>query len=264
MANKRESGLHKGHRQRVKQRADSFGLGAFSTHEAIELLLTYVIPRRDLNEISHVLLKTFGSFYNILNADKQDLMKVNGIGKESALFLKLLPQYFDLYKESKEQGKVKLGTTARCVEYFRNNYDINDFEEAYLIMLNDKEELIKIIPASEYSKGHEVEIDDALISKEIDSRRPKYVTLLHTHPNGDVKPSAEDLSSTVKIMLSCKNHNTRVVDHIIFNKSRHFSFKDNNVMSELETIANSKLVYLKVDNPKEYKKILEIIDKDNI
>lgn len=262
MANKRNGELHKGHRQRLKDRADIFGLGSLSDHEKVELLLTYTIPRKDLNEISHVLLNTFGSFYNLLNSDKLDIMKVKGIGKESALFLKLIPQYFDFYKQSKLQGKIKLETSISCVEYFRTIYDVEDSEEAYLAMLNEKSELIKIIPVTKESKQNEVELNDLLISREIEARKPKYVILFHTHPFG-VMPSAEDLSSTVKIITSCNKLNTTVVDHIILNKDKYLSFKDSRILEELQTIANNRLSMIIAGDPKIYSNILSLIEKDN-
>ena len=92
MANKRNSELHKGHRQRLKARAEKFGLKSFSEHEAMELFLSYTIPRVDINELAHNLNNTFGGFYGCLNAEKEDLLKINGIGKESALYIILMKQ----------------------------------------------------------------------------------------------------------------------------------------------------------------------------
>lgn len=42
---------HEGHRERLRQRYIDASLDAFADHEVIELLLTYSIPRRDVNEL---------------------------------------------------------------------------------------------------------------------------------------------------------------------------------------------------------------------
>ena len=53
--------IHKGHRQRLKDRFLKEGLENFSDVHVLELLLFYAIPRKDTNPIAHRLLATFGS-----------------------------------------------------------------------------------------------------------------------------------------------------------------------------------------------------------
>ena len=53
--------LHAGHRARLRKRFFEEGLDAFEDHQVIELLLFYAIPRRDTNEIAHLLLRRYGS-----------------------------------------------------------------------------------------------------------------------------------------------------------------------------------------------------------
>ena len=44
---RRESGLHTGHRDRLRQRAVAEGLDGFADHQVLELLLFHAIPRPD-------------------------------------------------------------------------------------------------------------------------------------------------------------------------------------------------------------------------
>src|SRR5690606_40796775 len=46
-----------GHRQRLRDRFNGSGLGAFEHHEVLELLLTFVVPRKDVKPIAHALLE---------------------------------------------------------------------------------------------------------------------------------------------------------------------------------------------------------------
>ena len=55
-----------GHRQRLRDRFNGSGLGAFEDHEVLELLLTYAILRKDVKPIARALLDRFGSLSNIL------------------------------------------------------------------------------------------------------------------------------------------------------------------------------------------------------
>ena len=70
MGNSKEN-LHAGHRARLRKRFSEGGLDAFEDHQVIELLLFYAIPRRDTNEIAHLLLRRYGSFVDRLGQAKR-------------------------------------------------------------------------------------------------------------------------------------------------------------------------------------------------
>lgn len=261
MANKRDSELHKGHRQRLKERAEIYGIDSLSDHEKLELQLMYAIPRRDLNELAHTLINTFGSYNNVFDADKSDLMKVKGIGKESAMFLKFMPQFYQVYATGKYKGKSKLETTQQFVNYFRECFEVENTENAYMTLLNNRYELVKTVCIAKYRSEREVEIDEPLIEKELSNKMIKYIVIFHTHPYS-VRPSTDDCMSTVRIMMACSNEQ-KVVNHIIVGKKDYFSFKDANVMEELQFIANHRLNMVKVGDPKSYIDIMNMIEKGN-
>ena len=77
--------VHEGHRARIRASYRERGLDGMADHEVLELLLTYVIPRRDVNPIAHRLISVFGSLSNVMNAAPQELMRVDGIGEQAAL-----------------------------------------------------------------------------------------------------------------------------------------------------------------------------------
>ena len=115
----KEKNMHEGHRQRLKDKVRAGGLKVLQDHEVLELLLTYTIPQKDTNPTGHALLSAFGNIANVLNANYKDLTKVKGVGEETALFLSLFPQVFDLYLKEKLDKDVFLRTTSDCINYFR-------------------------------------------------------------------------------------------------------------------------------------------------
>ena len=84
--------IHKGHRERLRQRFYEHGLDSFSDIEALELLLFYALPRRDTNELAHALLRSFGSFRAVMEAKMTDLMQVEGIGENAACLICLVAE----------------------------------------------------------------------------------------------------------------------------------------------------------------------------
>ena len=79
--------VHKGHRSRLREKVKAGGLATFSQHEVLELLLTFAIPRRDVNPLAHALTREFGSPHNVLHAPSEALLAVPGVGKKTADFL---------------------------------------------------------------------------------------------------------------------------------------------------------------------------------
>ena len=81
--------IHDGHRQRIKHRFRSDGLDNFDEIHVLELLLCYCVPRRDTNQLAHDLLKRFGSLSLVLEAPREELEKVPGVGENISTFLSL-------------------------------------------------------------------------------------------------------------------------------------------------------------------------------
>ena len=61
-------GVHDGHRDRVRKRFLENDLNGFADHEALELLLHYAIPQRDVNPLAHELIGRFGSLSGVFSA----------------------------------------------------------------------------------------------------------------------------------------------------------------------------------------------------
>lgn len=89
---KKAGGVHAGHRSRMRRRFLETGLEGFQDHEVLEFLLFYAVPRRNVNQMAHMLLERFGTLAGALDASEEELQTVPGIGPRVANFLKLIPQ----------------------------------------------------------------------------------------------------------------------------------------------------------------------------
>lgn len=88
---------HKGHRQRLRKRFIETELDGFHSHETLELMLFYIIPRANTNEIAHNLIKKFKTVYGVLQAKPEELMEINGISQKSAEFIKTFSDICQYY-----------------------------------------------------------------------------------------------------------------------------------------------------------------------
>lgn len=80
---------HLGHRDRLRYRVARRGLDGMPHHEILEYLLYSVIPRQDVNELSHALMEHFGSLEGVLRAGVDMLCSVPGVGLRTAQWLAL-------------------------------------------------------------------------------------------------------------------------------------------------------------------------------
>ena len=97
----KKTSLHDGHRDRLREKFIRHGLSSLEPHEVVELMLYAAVPRKDMNPLAHELLEGFGSFPALLDAPIEELMKYKGIGRGSAITIKLFSAIGRFYIESK-------------------------------------------------------------------------------------------------------------------------------------------------------------------
>jgi DNA repair protein RadC len=88
--------------------------------------------------------------------------------------------------------------------------------------------------------------------------------MVHNHPSGNVKPSAEDMDTTDRMIKSGKMLNIQVIDHLIISDTEYLSFEDKGLMNKLrksgayELVAKEKAELKKVQLDEEHKKGREV------
>ena len=85
-----EAPHYHGHRERLRERFHSAGADALSDYELLEMALFPALPRRDTKPLAKTLLKTFGSFAEVVHAPVARLREIDGIGDASINQLKLI------------------------------------------------------------------------------------------------------------------------------------------------------------------------------
>ena len=71
--------MHEGHRERLISKLIA-NTDSLSSHEVLEILLFYSIPRKNTNGLAHKLLDTFGDLSGVFSANYDALIAVEGIG----------------------------------------------------------------------------------------------------------------------------------------------------------------------------------------
>lgn len=80
---------YEGHRGRLREKFVN-NPDNLSKVELFEILLTYAIPRRDVAPLAKDLIARFGDIDSIFTASFSDLQKVDGIGEQAAVLIKVI------------------------------------------------------------------------------------------------------------------------------------------------------------------------------
>ena len=217
-------GLHDGHRQRLLQRFLREGLDGFDEHNILELLLFYAIPRKDTNELAHRLMDDFGSLAGVLDASAQELQQVEGVGENTAAFLKLLPELTRVYYSQKQQD-LCLASTEQAGRFLLPRFIGRQEETVLLTCLDGK---CRVLSCTVLHKG-------SLNSSEVNVRKlltaalkhnAAAVILAHNHPGGVALPSPEDLDTTRRVRSVLEAMGVQLMDHIIVADGDYVSLAD--------------------------------------
>ena len=129
---------YEGHRERLRKKYLQGGYFAFHEYEVLELLLTYVIPRKDTKPIAKDLIEKFGSLDGVVTASIEELCSISGIKENSAIFVKLLGDLSkNLYKGEIRKEGIQLKDKNSLIRYLRSEIGFSSREEFRVIFLNN-------------------------------------------------------------------------------------------------------------------------------
>ena len=143
-----ENNLHQGHRERMRERIAQQGFESLADHEALEVLLYLTNPRKNTNVMAHALLKRFGSFSRVLDAEEEELCKVEGVGPATARMLHLMPEICKYYTRCRASEENCLRTTEQLAEFLKSKFLGADRERALLMALDSRSRVRRLLRAA--------------------------------------------------------------------------------------------------------------------
>ena len=220
----------KGHRERVRKKFLENGFNGLEDYEVLELLLFYVIPRKDTKAIAKELIKRFKTLANVLKADTLELKTINGLGDVAITFLKMigaLPAriYKDELKNQKliKDDKNKITDKEVLLSFLRNKIGYEDVEKFYVVYLSSSNEVIAFEESSSGTLDRS-SIYPREIYKRVIMENAKSIIIAHNHPSGNTCPSKCDIDITNEITKGLKNFGALLLEHIIITRDSYFSF----------------------------------------
>jgi DNA repair protein RadC len=222
---KKPRGLN-GHRERLRKRFLNVGTEGFAEHELLELVLTLAIPRRDVKPQAKQLLDAFGSLPAILDAPREALRCIDGIGDAAITALGIIKAVAEVYVRQgveSSSGRPLLGDLSPLWQMRIGGLPHEVFEVAYL------DSKLQLLPAG-IERVAEGTIDRAAVySRRVMeaavNRRAASLVFAHNHPNGIAEPTEQDKLLTRALVLAAETLEIHVIDHLIVTRDKVFSFQ---------------------------------------
>jgi DNA repair protein RadC len=213
-----------GHRQRLRERFLRNGPDGLQDYELLELLLTLVVPRRDVKKLAKDMLAAFGSFGGVLAAPTHRLMEFEGVGEIVAINLRVIAAAASRAPRSEIAKKHVLSSWAQVIDYCRAAMAFSAVEQFRILFLDKGNKLIADEVQQTGTVDHTPVYPREVVKRALELSATAII-LVHNHPSGDPAPSQADIRMTREIAAVAKPLGVVLHDHIIVGREGHASLK---------------------------------------
>ena len=219
-----------GHRERLRSRYIQAGENGLPDYDMLELLLTYAIQRRDVKPIARRLLDRFHNLSGILDANLDDLCRIEGIGTNSALLITLIRNLCTRYLENNLIGLDVIDSSEKLEDYARMRLSAFTDEAFMLIFLDVKNH---VIDSEIFARGtyDTIILQPKRIAEDAVAHKAPKLIMVHNHPSGITDPSASDIDFTRKLEALLAPLDIRLLDHLVVSRAGAYSFLNHGLLT---------------------------------
>ncbi len=220
----READIHKGHRERMRQKFLEHGAGIFDTYELLEMLLYSVIPAKDTNPLAKQLLAAFGSLLGVLSASREELLAVPGVGAKTADMILSVGQLCKLYTLDVELPEMRFDDYAKAGEYFAEYFAADTEYKVAVMMLDNSMKLIGVKTVYEGLDYQSAGVKSGAFVELALTFGASVMIIAHNHPYGPLYPTQGDIKTNDSVVLALSEVGVFLADHYVVCGERYVGF----------------------------------------
>ena len=208
-----------------REKAIKLGFSSLSDAEVLALIIGKGTKDMNVLGLADIIMRN-KTVKDLKKLTLNDLIKIKGIGEVKALQILAIGEL--LKRADNEEEKIAFNSPSDVFTYLKD-------------LRNAKQEKMKVLYTNTLNQllGSEI---IAIGSLNILSVKPrdiflyalKYnaygIILAHNHPEGEARPSNEDINFTEKVKKLAQELGFELLDHIIVNKKDYFSFLNNDLI----------------------------------
>lgn len=207
--------------------------GDISDGELFEFFLTYARFDGDVKEVAERLKKNFSdNYYLIFNADVEELCKVEGVTKSSAVLIKLVGDVKAKIAADRNKGIKEINDVETAKTYVKNMLENHKNERIIAVALDSKNRILK---CAQFGEGtvNNADLEPLNLFKCAIECESEVLLLAHNHPKGSSNPSNADVNFTKNLIKISKGLGIEIKDHLIVGENDVFSMRENKELSKI-------------------------------
>jgi len=193
-------------------------------YEILELVLTTILPRRDVKPLAKALMAKFGGFADAIGAPIEQLIAVDGIKEATAIQLKVIEATALRLSKTRLLNRPVLSSWNALLDYCVAAMSRAPQEEFRVLFLDRKNVLIADEVQSQGTIDHTPVYPREIVRRALEHSASAMI-LVHNHPSGDPTPSRADIEMTNEIVQAAKALRIAVHDHLVVGRGGTASFK---------------------------------------
>ena len=207
------------HSERPREKLLSQGALFLSDQELLAIILGKGTQKDDVLALSKKIVKVIDEKGLAFTA--HDITNIDGIGTAKAASIAAAFEF--VRRRIKPEG-LKIKFPADVLPLIQHYADRKQ-EHFLSISINGANEImnVRVVSIGLVNKSH---VHPREVFADVISERASAVIVAHNHPQGELKPSEEDIKITKQLKETAKILGLSLLDHIIFNPKGYYSFAE--------------------------------------
>ena len=219
-----------GHRARMRARLLRAGSAALADYEMLEMVLYIALPRQDTKALARALLAAFGSFAAVCTAPVNALLAVKGLGESGAATLKLVQAAALRLAQGELADRPLLSNWDRLIAYLTAVLAREKTEQARVLFLDNRNHLLADEVVGRGTVNHTPIYPREVVRRALELQASALI-LVHNHPSGDPRPSAEDVAMTQEVKQAAAALGIALHDHLVIGDGRWCSLRQEGLIA---------------------------------
>ena len=212
-----------GHRERLRERLLEAGPSALPDYELLEFLLFAGIPRKDTKPLAKELITRFGSFAEVLAANREALSEA-GLKDAAIAALLSVREASSRFLRGEIADKPVISNWQALIDYCTARIGFAATEEFHLLFLDRKNALIRDERQQQGTVDHTPVYPREVVKRALELNATAII-MVHNHPSGDVTPSRAGIEMTKQVRDAAKAVGIALHDHLVIGRGKHSSFR---------------------------------------
>ena len=225
--------------ERPYEKLELYGEKALSNAELLAIIIKNGTKEETSIQLAQKILKMNDTIYDDLNflqdLSIEELMQVKGIGKVKAIQIRAVIELANRISIPTNYKKITVREPYDIAKILMKELRFEKNEIAKLVILNNKNEILKIIDVAKGGTNFvNISIKD-ILSEPIKMKAPKII-LAHNHPSGDSTPSKQDIEYTKSVYEISNMLGIELLDHLVIGNMSYTSIFSNLIQETKEDI----------------------------